>query len=104
MKWIPLQQYDMPVFENMPDVPPVIEFDKIQQIPQLTDTIIFGKSIMTGKEYTCRVCINRQRTQCNSKVFQYCKVRKSKRTANGLLKIKCKDVACNLFKSEEDEI
>lgn len=47
----------------------------------------------------CLNCINRERWQCNSKVFQYCKVRKSNRTSNGLLKIKCKDVACHLFKS-----
>lgn len=46
---------------------------------------------------TCKDCINRERWQCNSKVFQYCSVRKSKRTDNGLLKIRCKDKACRLF-------
>lgn len=54
---------------------------------------------------TCNSCEHRQRWQCNSKVFQYCGVRKSKRTDNGLLKIKCKDAACPLYepmKSKED--
>ena len=47
---------------------------------------------------TCRTCEHRERWQCESKVFQYCGVRKSKRTQNGLLKIKCKDKACPLYK------
>ena len=47
---------------------------------------------------TCNNCEHRQRWQCNSKVFQYCGVRKSNRTENGLLKIKCKDAACPLYK------
>jgi len=46
---------------------------------------------------TCNDCEHRERHQCNSKVFQYCGVRKSNRTNNGLLKIKCKDAACPLF-------
>lgn len=49
---------------------------------------------------TCRTCEHRQRWQCNSKVFQYCGKRKSNRTENGLLKIKCKDKACLLYESE----
>ena len=47
---------------------------------------------------TCNSCENRQRWECNSKVFQYCRIRKSNRTANGLLKIKCKTVACASYK------
>jgi len=46
---------------------------------------------------TCKDCKHLQRWECNSKVFQYCGVRKSKRTNNGLLKIKCKDAACAAF-------
>jgi hypothetical protein len=46
---------------------------------------------------TCKDCEHRQRWECNSKVFQYCGVRKSWRTLNGLLKIKCKDAACLQF-------
>lgn len=46
---------------------------------------------------TCKTCKHRQRWECDSKVFQYCGVRKSNRTANGLLKIKCKNPACNLY-------
>jgi len=49
-------------------------------------------------ENTCKDCVHRQRWQCNSKVIQYCGIRKSNRTNNGLLKIKCKDKSCNLFK------
>lgn len=45
---------------------------------------------------TCNSCKHRQRWQRNSKVIQYCGVRKSNRTDNGLLKIKCKDKACLL--------
>ena len=47
---------------------------------------------------TCNSCEHRQRWQCNSKVFQYCGIRKSNRTDNGLLKIKCKSSACPLHK------
>ena len=47
---------------------------------------------------TCNSCEHRQRHQCNSKVFQYCGVRKSNRTDNGLLKIKCKTAACSQYK------
>ena len=46
---------------------------------------------------TCKDCEHRQRWICNSKLFQYCGLRKSNRTNNGLLKIKCKDAACLLF-------
>ena len=49
-------------------------------------------------ELTCNTCEHRQRWQCNSKVFQYCGVRKSNRTSNCLLKIKCKDEACLSYK------
>lgn len=49
-------------------------------------------------ELTCNTCEHRQRWQCNSKVVQYCAVRKSNRTENGLLKIKCKNAACSLYK------
>lgn len=50
-----------------------------------------------GDGFTCNSCEHRQRWQCNSKVFHYCGVRKSNRTENGLLKIKCKDAACPLY-------
>jgi hypothetical protein len=48
---------------------------------------------------TCNTCMHRQRWECNGKVFQYCGIRKSNRTENGLLKIKCKDAACPLYKA-----
>ena len=46
---------------------------------------------------TCRKCKHNQAWQCNSKVFHYCGIRKSKQTSNGQLKIKCKNSACSLF-------
>lgn len=53
---------------------------------------------------TCNNCEHRQRWECNSKVFQYCGVRKSNRTNNGLLKIKCKEAACAAFKEIKPKI
>jgi len=58
-------------------------FDIEEQVPEIINT--------------CKNCEHRQRWECNSKVFQYCGVRKSNRTNNGLLKIKCKDASCSLF-------
>lgn len=54
--------------------------------------------IETKEGLTCRSCEHRQRWECNSKIIQYCGVRKSNRTDNGLLKIKCKDQACVKYK------
>ena len=49
------------------------------------------------KSETCHTCEHRERWQCGTKVFQYCRKRNSNRTDNGLLKIKCEDKACNLY-------
>lgn len=51
--------------------------------------------------HTCRECDNRQRWQADhaNTIQQYCAVRRSKRTRNGLLKIKCNQAACCLFKN-----
>jgi hypothetical protein len=57
------------------------------------------KTITNGE--TCRTCEHRQRWECNSKFFQYCGIRKSNRTSNNKLKIKCKDKACVLYKQEK---
>lgn len=46
---------------------------------------------------TCKTCKHREKWECGSKIIQYCGVRKSNRTENGLLKIKCKDAACPLY-------
>jgi len=48
---------------------------------------------------TCRTCEHLQRWDFNGKIFMYCAIRKSGRTSNGLLKIKCKTIACNGYKS-----
>lgn len=58
------------------------------------------------KEYKgehCRTCEHRQRWNFNGKIFQYCGIRKSNRTSNGLLKIKCKDMACEVYKIKEEK-
>lgn len=55
------------------------------------------KPDLTLNNNTCRNCKHNQAWQCNSKVFHYCEIRKSNKTNNKLLKIKCKDIACNLF-------
>ncbi len=51
------------------------------------------------REETCRTCKHRQRWEYddNGKILQYCGIRKSNRTMNGLLKIKCKNEACILY-------
>lgn len=59
--------------------------------------LLFELETKEASNKTCKECMHRQRWQCNSKVFQYCGARKSKRTENGLLKIKCKTPACELF-------
>ncbi len=49
---------------------------------------------------TCGTCKYRQSYEYDSSgiIHQYCKVRKSNRTINGLLKIKCKNEACLMYK------
>jgi len=49
---------------------------------------------------TCKTCEHRERWAFGSAVFQYCAVRKSNRTSNGQLKIKCKTPACLSYKPE----
>lgn len=49
---------------------------------------------------TCLTCEHRQRHQCGGSIIQYCGVRKSNRTNNKLLKIKCKTPACGQYKKQ----
>jgi hypothetical protein len=49
----------------------------------------------------CRNCKHIQKTQCGGSVFFYCVVRKSNRTLNKLLKVKCKTPVCGLFEKRE---
>lgn len=46
----------------------------------------------------CRTCEHIQKWECGGSYFFYCGVRKSNRTQNGLLKVKCKNEACNAYK------
>lgn len=48
---------------------------------------------------TCLHCENRQRHEKGGSIIQYCAVRKSNRTENGLLKIKAKNPACEQFET-----
>ena len=45
----------------------------------------------------CRTCKHRQPWECGARVIQYCGVRKSNRTYNGLLKIKVTNSACMAY-------
>lgn len=53
--------------------------------------------------YTCRQCKHRQRWECESgsRIIQYCGVRRSNRTDNGLLHIKVTNKACYMFELED---
>ncbi len=65
-----------------------------EQFTEIFDTL----SEFSG---TCKTCEHRQRWDkgWNSvRIFQYCGVRTSNRTQNGLLKIKCKNKSCHLYK------
>ena len=48
----------------------------------------------------CRTCAHRQPWECGQRTIQYCGIRKSNRTINGLLKIKVTNPACELYKNE----
>lgn len=50
---------------------------------------------------TCISCEHRERHQCSGSIIQYCGVRKSNRTYNKQLKIKCKDKACPLYQESK---
>lgn len=63
---------------------------------------LFPAFTQTTDGKTCRTCAHRQRCQRGNSVFQYCAVRASARTGNGLTKIHCKDKACHLYKEKTD--
>lgn len=46
----------------------------------------------------CRTCAHRQPWECGGRTIQYCGVRKSNRTSNGLLRIKVTTSACLAYK------
>jgi len=71
--------------------------EKYQNYRMMEQKKLFDIVETSAIDRTCGECEHRERWECNSKVFQYCGKRKSNRTSNGLLKIKCKDKACALF-------
>lgn len=85
----------------MNDTPTLFDHDPAAIYEQYDKT--FGVPANAPHDgHTCRECGNRQRWELNehsNKIGQYCAVRKSKRTFNGLLKIKCNQAACCLFKN-----
>ena len=53
---------------------------------------------------TCRHCAHRQRWCLGPvRIGQYCGVRSSNRTHNGLLKIKVTNPACGFYKKEDEK-
>ena len=54
-------------------------------------------SVQHQDQITCRTCVHRERWECGSKVINYCRVHKSKRTFNGLQKVKCNQQACSQY-------
>lgn len=63
----------------------------------MNQQLLFDLQQLTEAMHTCRQCANRQRWQRGGSIIQYCGVRKSNRTNNGLLKIKVTDPACLAF-------
>jgi len=63
-------------------------------------TLFESEPIESVKGLTCNTCEHRQRWKCGGSIIQYCSVRKSNRTENGLLKIKCKTKACLQYKPQ----
>lgn len=49
----------------------------------------------------CNTCKYSERWQCGGSIIWYCGARKSKRTDNGLLKIKARQSACDNYKEEK---
>lgn len=66
----------------------------------MTDTL-FPLPDPVKPEKTCRTCAHRERRQYGGSIIQYCGVRKSNRTYNGLLKIKVTNKACLAYEEEQ---
>jgi hypothetical protein len=90
----------MEIIEQAPELSAAEKKDKVEQ-KGLFDFLKNPSTTVNksgGHGLTCNSCEHRQSWQCGSKVFQYCGVRKSNRTINGLQKIKCKTAACPIYK------
>lgn len=48
----------------------------------------------------CKTCEYAERWECGGSFFWYCRAIKSKRTNNGLLKIKAGQTACDKYKNK----
>ena len=65
------------------------------------ESVLFLVEPKQQRKETCNTCDYRQRWSFNGKIFQYCSIRKSGRTSNGLLKIKCKSTACDSYRNND---
>ena len=63
---------------------------------------LFNLAPIVQNKKTCKQCKFIERWECGSKFFFYCGSRKSNRTDNGKLKVKCKTEACILFKEDSE--
>jgi hypothetical protein len=54
-------------------------------------------AVKPEKKEKCGWCAHIQRWECGRKFFYYCGIQKSNRTENGLLKVKYKSTACDMF-------
>jgi len=80
-------------------------FEKKPAEPAKQLDLFNGEGYVEPKKPTkfCRTCKHRQRMTADwsNSVWQYCSVRRSNRTQNGLLKIKAKNPACDLYEKLE---
>jgi hypothetical protein len=68
----------------------------------MSDFLLFGDIPISNKPVTprkekCAECAYIQRWAAGGSFFHYCGARKSNKTDNGLLKVKCKSPACDNF-------
>jgi hypothetical protein len=58
---------------------------------------LFEVEVKKPRVETCNMCEHRRPIQYGSKTIQYCGIKRSRMTSNGLLKIKCNYEACESF-------
>jgi len=66
----------------------------------MSDFLIDERSAPPNADKICGKCADYQRWECKSKVFAYCGVTHSRRTDNGLLKVKYHQQACGKWRPE----
>lgn len=76
----------------------------MEEFEKTMNDLFQGEGYIQPKKPTrfCRTCKNRQPWECGTRVTQYCGIRKSNRTYNGLLKIKVTNPACMAYKEDKN--